>query len=267
MLSYAKSLDRASSTFFFFGFAISQLRFAPFIIAAFAKISSLFLYLVAYVLWLVACQLYPDHPRLKKEWYGFAQFKNQHRIAAALGTIAVLCSILTFFFPIIAVPASWLFAISNGFWLISEYHKKQNPICEENYSSERQQVYLIYALLVTTMAIVTAIATTLITFYPIVTTATILLASLFSLCIGAAAFKYWAEYTFLDYKADNDTKGSYTFFLSNKLVQNAKTSTLEHQGKLESSYYPSPIMSSVPPKKDSQLPLSPSDNNSVFLFN
>lgn len=258
MPNYAKNLDKASSTFFFFGFAISQLRFAPFVISAFAKISSLFFYLIAYVLWLAASHLYPDHPRLRREWYGFAQFKNQHRIAAALGTLAVICSIITFVFPIIAVPASWLFVISNVFWLISEYHKKQNPPDEEDYSSERQHIYLIYASLITSMAIITAVATTIIAFYPIATIATILLASLFSICLGTVAFKYWAEYTFFDYQMDS-VNASYKLFLSNELGQNSENQP--GLQRIELNNYPSPISTPEHSKKHRQPePTSPTEH-------
>ncbi|KTD36216.1 hypothetical protein Lnau_1200 [Legionella nautarum] len=218
MLHHARRLENASSTFFFFGFAISQLRFAPFFIAAFAKITSLLLYLVAYGLWLTASLFYPDHPRLQREWYGFAQFKNQHQIAAILGGIAIIFSVLAFIFPMLALPASWLFVFSNCVWLIGEYHKQQNPLpYEEDYSSERQSIYVIYASLVTTMACITAIATTVIAFWPAAMAVTVLLTSIFAILIGAATFRYWAEYTFFEHNIDKK-KGSYNTLLANELA-------------------------------------------------
>jgi hypothetical protein len=228
VLQHARRLENASSTFFFFGFAISQLRFAPFFIAAFAKISSLLLYLVAYGLWLVASQLHPDHPRLQREWYGFAQFKNQHQIAAILGGIAIILSVLAFIFPILAIPASWFFVFSNCVWLIGEYHKQQNPLpYEEDYSSERQSIYVIYASLITTMACITAIATTVIAFCPAAIAITVLITSIFAILLGAATFRYWAEYTFFEHNIDKK-KGSYNTLLANELVP-------RHRAQLELS--------------------------------
>lgn len=218
MLQHAKRLENASSTFFFFGFAISQLRYAPFFIAAFAQITSLLLYLVAYGLWLTACQLYPDHPRHQSEWYGFAQIKNQHQIAAILGGIAIIFSVLAFIFPILALPASWFFVLSNCVWLISEYHKQQNPLpYDVDYSSERQSIYVTYASLITTMAFITAIATTVIAFSPAAMAITVVLSSVFAILIGAATFRYWAEYTFFEHNVDKK-KGSYNTLLTNELA-------------------------------------------------
>ena len=209
-MDHAKRIDKASSVFFFVGFVIAQLRHTPvWLLTAFANISSLFLYFIAYMLWLIACQLYPDHPGLKEHWYGFAQFKNQHRAAAILGTIGIICSVLAFFFPVAVLPACWFFALSSCVWLISEYHKKQNPLAyEDDYSTEQHHVYLRYGVVVTTMALITALATTILIFFPIVALPTLTITTILGICLGSFALHDWVDFTFTDYKPDKE-RGSY----------------------------------------------------------
>lgn len=222
-MSHAKHLDNASSIFFLLGFAAYQFRFIPnLLITALSDILSLFFYFIAYGLWLAASHLYPDHPGLAKQWYGFAPFKTQHRISALVGTIAILCCIATLFIPIAALPACWLFLISNGIWLISEYHKKQNPIpFEKDYSTVRQEVYIRYTLAITVSSLVTAVATTLIIVFPPAAIAILIVASILELSLGALSFQYWLDYTFTDYKPDPPEE-SYKRMLANNLITRGK---------------------------------------------
>lgn len=251
LVLHAKQLDKASSILFFLGFATSYLRFAPIVLlAALSNIISLFLYLFAYLFWLAACQLYPNHPALQEKWYGFAQFKDQNRTAAIIGTVALLCSAAALFFPIAVLPACWLFVISNGVWLIAEYHKKQNPLpYEQNYSSKKQETYLHYALVITAASLVTALATTIIFFVPIIALPTIIISSIFAVFFCGLSIQHWVALTFDEYPPDNQ-KESYKSLLSDKLAP--KQPDLSSSNAVEPQSFPS-LFSSTPPSEGSSL--------------
>ena len=236
-MSHANRLDNASSTFFFLGFAVSQLRFIPIpLITALSNSLSLLFYFIAYGLWLAASHLYPSHPGLNKHWYGFAQFKNQHSLSAFIGAIAILFSFATFFFPVAALPACWLFLISNSIWLISEYHKKKNPIPSElNFSSARQEVYIEYALVVTVSSLITALATTIIVFVPVAALPTLLIASILGASLGATTFRLWLDYNFNEYPADQP-KNSYEKMLNTNLVNDPQN---DYEMGIEMQTFPS----------------------------
>jgi hypothetical protein len=214
-VSHAKRLESASGIFFFLGFAAAQLQRVPFIVlAAIPNIASIGLYFLGYMLWLVACQLLPDHPGRKKHWYGFTQFKNQHRAAAIIGTIAVFCSIVAYALPLAMIPACWLFAVSNCIWLLGEYHKKKNLFNhEKNYADSQQDTYLRYTTLTTALSIVTAITTTISLFCPVAAPVTIAISLIVGTLLATFALHYWLEYKFFNYQPE---KQSYTV-LSNKL--------------------------------------------------
>ncbi|WP_156812509.1 hypothetical protein [Legionella tunisiensis] len=94
-------------------------------LATLSNLGSLFLYTIAYCLWFFASRMYPDYPRKAQSWYGFTEFKNQHIIAVVLGVTAIISCLAALSMPLAIIPATWLFASSNGVWCTSEYHKNR----------------------------------------------------------------------------------------------------------------------------------------------
>ncbi|MDI9818832.1 hypothetical protein, partial [Legionella sp. PL877] len=199
-----RKIDKASSVFFFLGFVTSQLRHSSFLLLAVsANIASLLFYSIGYVLWLIACQLYPEHPPHRDYWYGFAQLKNQHRTAAALGGAALVCCLLGFAFPIALLFASWLFLLSNIIWCIGEYHKKQNPpTYDHNYSSTQQEAYLRYAVISTLMSLVPAITASICLFFPPATLFALLISVSLGFLLGTSALCSWIDCNLNEHKPD-----------------------------------------------------------------
>jgi hypothetical protein len=206
-VSHVKRLESVSGVFFFLGFAASQLQRVPFIaLAAIPNIASIGLYFLGYMLWLVACQLLPDHPGRKKHWYGFTQFKNQHRTAAIIGTIAVFCSIIACAIPLAMIPACWFFAVSNCIWLLGEYHKKKNLFNhDKNYSDKQQSTYLRYSALTTALSMITAITTTISLLCPVAAPVTIAISLIVGTLLATFALHYWLEYKFTNYQPEKQT--------------------------------------------------------------
>lgn len=197
-MSHAKRIEKASGVLFFFGFICSKLQFIPIQIAsALFLIVSVLLYFIAYLLWLTSCQLHPHHPRKEWSWYGFTEFKHQHRIAALIGTIAVIACIIALILPMATIPACWLFVLSNCFWCIAEYHKyKHPPKNDANYSSTQQKNYIYYTLLITAVSIISAIATTLVITCPVIAAPTLIIAAVFCFILSVTALHFWIKYSF-----------------------------------------------------------------------
>ncbi|KGP64434.1 hypothetical protein EP47_11755 [Legionella norrlandica] len=196
-------LSKASTYFFFSGFFISKIRYLPFIILSpLLNLVSLFLYLIGYSLWFIASHFYPSQGKIEKEWYGFAQFKEQHLYAAALGLAATVISIIAIFSPILLLPAGWIFAGGNILWTISEYHKLNNPpVDEKDYVHERQSKYVSYALTISLISIVTSASTTLTFLFPVITLPILVATSFLCIGLGAWAVEYWLESNFGDSQA------------------------------------------------------------------
>lgn len=202
-LRHAKILDKVSGVFFFIGFVFSKLQSIPLVfLSALFNLLSLISYLTAYSLWLAACERYPDHPS-PKSWYSSIQLKNQHRFAAVFGTLAIMSCLVAIIFPIALIPAAWCFLISNIVWCVAEYHKMRHPpVYDPEYSSERQAVYMRYALLMTSASLITALATTLVLCFPPITMATLITATIVCLLINLAALQDWVKFTWADYPPD-----------------------------------------------------------------
>lgn len=237
-MGHAIRMSKASGFFFAAAIFISQAKYAPSVLAK-AIFDSLYLLFcfIAHALWYLSSKLLPEHPGLKNRWYGFAEFKNQHIAAAVIGTIAVIFSVLAFFYPV-AFIACWLFALSNTIWLISEYHKMKilgkgdnRPLTFElEYSNKRQRAYLQYAGVITTMAIITSIATTLALIFPPYALAIMTLSAIIGVCMSAIAAQKWIQYFLFPYPPEQ-TKGSYNNLLINPSFQN--NHLVELNGDLE----------------------------------
>ncbi|MDP1603202.1 MAG: hypothetical protein Q8M03_08055 [Legionella sp.] len=210
-MSHAKRLDRASGILFLLSFVLSKLRYIPFsLFSAITYSSSLVVLMMGYFLWFLACQLYPEHPRLKGNWYAFSQFKNQNRMAAVIGSIAIICCFAAFAFPVFMVPACWLFVLSNIFWGISQFHKMKNPpTYDPDYSSSRQRTYLSYVAIMISLSILNAISATLLFIFPLFTVTIIALTIGLSFLLCLAAFNKWLDFNFIKHQPDRIESHSY----------------------------------------------------------
>lgn len=193
-----KIIDKLSSISFFLSLVASKIQYIPIVNIAesFLNLLTLGLVLTGYSLWYVASHFYPDHNPEFSEWYGFTTFKHQNTLAASVGIIAAILSIVALTLPSLAVPATWLFFSSNIIWAVGEYHKLQNPPADETYSRSYQKSYLSYAIAMTSSGLVSALAATAILFFPIYTIPVIAVSSLMSIALSFIAAEYWLNYTF-----------------------------------------------------------------------
>lgn len=234
MSKTTKTLDKISSYSFFAGLIASKIQYLPAtIITPFLNIASISLYLLGYSVWFLTSHLYPHQPPKFNEWYGFAAFKDQNTYAAALGIAATLTGIAAIMFPVLALPAAWLFFASNSIWSISEYHKLKNPLYgDKNYSESYQKSYLSYALSMTTVSMVGAIATTALYFFPLFFLPIMVVSTLVSVGLIATAMGYWFDFTFNEHKKTPVANPSYETMLSHGSKKSLK---------LEDTHCPAPI--------------------------
>jgi hypothetical protein len=195
------ALDNASSLSFFLAIIASRLYYLPFaIFAGISYVVSLFLYLIGYLLWAISSHFYPDHPRLKGHWCGFVQFREQSKMSAAIGTIAVILSFVAFVMPILIIPSLWLFFASNLIWSVSHYHRLKNPPTNEpNYSTESQTSYLNYTILTTVLSVVTAVCLTAAILSPVSAPLLLTVSACFGITLTVAAMGYFFHYHLAGY--------------------------------------------------------------------
>ncbi|KTD63989.1 hypothetical protein [Legionella spiritensis] len=209
-MSHTKRLDKATSILFLGGFFFSKLQNTPLLLlSVLFNLISLSLYLTGYILWYIASHLYPNYPQKEECWYGFTQFKNQYKISAMLGTAAILLCLLAIPFPLLMLPASLLFAVSNTIWCIAEYHKmKQPPSYDKDYSSEKQSVYMRYALLSTGISILTVTAAILSLCFPPVALPLMITTTIISFLLNLIAIDTWLACQLETYKPDRAISSS-----------------------------------------------------------
>ncbi|KTD49456.1 hypothetical protein Lrub_0555 [Legionella rubrilucens] len=261
-LRHAKRLDKASGVFFLMGFIFSKLQTIPIVfVSSIFNLLSLMCYLTAYSLWLAACERYPDHPPRAQSWYGLVQFKSQHKVAAVMGTLAILTCLAAIAFPPALIPSAWLFLVSNVLWCIAEYHKMRHPpVYDEDYSSKRQAVYMRYALLMTSASLVTALATTLVFCFPPAALATLMTATILCILINLAALQDWVAFTWVKHPPD-------TWDESHALINNELGCEPGHELALEEEEEDVSIasLSSEAPNSGEGTPLQPmSRSTAVF---
>jgi hypothetical protein len=205
-------ISSASSYFFVSGFIIGKIQYFPFpLVVSITNLLSLACYLMGYSLWFVSSHFNPEHPPLENEWYGFTQFKEQYLYAATLGIIATLMSACAIAFPVLAIPAAWLFVVSNATWTIGEYHKLQNPPdYDPNYSHSRQDTYLSYAITMTAIGLITATSVSLSFLFPAIIVPVVAVSAIICLGLGVLAADYWLDCTFNDHKPGIPENHSYT---------------------------------------------------------
>ncbi len=204
-MSLAKKFEQAQNLFFVAGFTAAQLRSIPFLLIGFlANIGALFFYSVAYSLWLISSHLYPDYPGLSKYWYGFAEFKHQHRAAALLGLVSMIFFLTALWVPLMIIPGVWFVVASNSIWSISEYHKMKNPPdFDKSFSTKQQQAFLHFTIALTLVTLVVAIATTAIIFFPPATLSIFTIATIAEIGTGLVALERWIAFKFTNYLPDN----------------------------------------------------------------
>lgn len=151
---------------------------------------------MGYGVWFISSHFHPEHTYNEEEWYGFAQFKEQHLFAAILGLIATVLSIAGFFAPVLLLPAAWLFVASNLMWATSEYHKLNNPHPkDENYSHSYQEAYSSYATTLAAISVATALSATLIFLFPPLTIPILVVSAITIAGLSILVAEIWLNYT------------------------------------------------------------------------
>ncbi|TAL62338.1 MAG: hypothetical protein EPN84_06655 [Legionella sp.] len=259
-MSLVKHLDNASSALFALGFTIAKIKHVPNIIFATAiDLSALGIYSSAYLLWLVSSFIHPDRARLQKEWYGFAQFREQHLLSASLGLVACIMSIIAIYFPPLVVPTAWAFLISNIIWAISEYHKLNNPsLWDDNFSRRQQYSYVTYAMALTMISLVEALAETLALCFPEIALAIFLTSTILSIATGIYAVEYWVDANFRP-DSPSTTPGSYSLLRSalGSNTPNSSVSLLNPGPHVDLFSNYSPVMQDFAPDSNDFTCISP----------
>lgn len=195
-----KYLEKSSGPLFFTGFIASKLQYVPFAAAAAAfRFLSLGLYLIAYSFWFAASYNQPEHERADKEWYGFAQIKEQFLYSSLTGFIATAMSVAAIFVPALFPPAAWLFVLGNAFWTIGEYHKLNNPPKDQDFSYSQQEAYTSYALSTSIISVISAISATIMFVFPPITMPLSIFTILVCAGFGVLACEYLLDYNFGDH--------------------------------------------------------------------
>jgi hypothetical protein len=197
-MSKARYLENASGACFFSGFMLSKLQYLPFpIVAAILRFVSLGVYLIGYGMWFIASLLQPKHQRKNAKWYGFAMLKDQLLFSSIIGFIATIISLIAVSIPFLFPAAAWLYTLGNIIWAVGEYHKLQNPPEQNtNLYYEKQNAYFKYSLTMTTISLVTAVASTLIIALPLATIPITVFSACICVGLGAFAFENWLVSTF-----------------------------------------------------------------------
>lgn len=256
-LKESSKLGDISGYFFLAGLTCSNIKYPP--LALIFTTLSLSFYFIAYTTWLAASYLYPDHTKHHQEWYGFAQFKQQHLLASMLGLAATALSVASIFFPILLIPTAWVFLASNALWATGEYHKLKNPLPEEeNYSHSKQKAYTSYAVALTSITLTTAVSATLAFAFPPIGVPVLIIATILSIAFSALALESWLDATFGKHKLD---KNSY-----NKMGDSLGSSA---EPELEAVYDVAPSHNPTPLKSQKEVnielvPLESENNRSLY---
>ncbi len=198
LVSQAKYLNKLSSNFFLFSFLIGKLKSIPIALASsIFNIASLVLGFIGYSFWFLATYFYPNSAPSKDKWYGFSEISEQQKISAMYGLVATTLGVLGIAFPIILIPSAWLFVTANIYWVISEYHKLNTPPKDDpNYNPKAQSDYITYAIVMTSIGLLTAVTTTLAICFPPIAVPVLAASSILGTGLGVLAFEYWLKMTF-----------------------------------------------------------------------
>lgn len=151
-------------------------------------------YLTGHFLSYIGSHIEPEHRRKAGAWYGFLQFREQFRLAAIIGILGTLLSISSYYLPVLLVFASWLFLIGNSIKSIGEYHKLNSPPTADTFfSTSRQNSLFLHSACNCLISIVSAIATTLVFFFPGASFSIMGVATLITIGIGAVSLQLWLD--------------------------------------------------------------------------
>ncbi len=200
-MSTTSTLGKVSTFFFLAGFTCGKVQYLPFpLVGSIFNGISLISYMLGYGVWFISSHFYPEQTYNEDEWYGFAQFKEQHLFAATLGLIATVLSIAGFFVPALLIPAAWMFLASNGMWATSEYHKLKNPDPQDkDYSYTGQKAYSSYTFALAGISLVAALSTTLIFIFPPLTVPLLIASGVIIAGLSMLVAENWLSYTFDDH--------------------------------------------------------------------
>lgn len=209
-MNKAQKFNTASGFFFFFGFIVSKLQYLPFSpVSALLPFISLALYLGGYTAWFSANLLESGSKKFSpKEWQYFIQTKIHFMIASLIGIIATGLSLAAVFVPVIFPPAAWIFFLGNLFWIAGEYYKLKNPHQEKNFCLKQQEAKFNYAITTATMALITALAATLIFLFPPLIVPITVFSVLLSIGLGILAFEFFLKASFPPNKSEETPKSS-----------------------------------------------------------
>lgn len=202
MKQHAEMLSKLSGFLFLVGLFSSRLSSIPIsIVTMILNLVSTIAYLVGYIAWYAASLFYPDHPRKREYWFGFAQFKQQYQISALIGAIATILCIVT---PFLILPIAWLYTISNFIWAISECHRQENPFPDDpTFSSARQKLYVRYAVLVAISSIIASLSVTIVFLFPPASFIVLTCSSLIAAVMTFFTMYYWIKSIFGRYTPDH----------------------------------------------------------------
>lgn len=204
-MSHARRLNKASNTLFFTALILAKLRVLPVVLfASISYVASLFISLTGYLLWIISSHLYPDQKALDNRWYGFSQVKHQNKAAGVIGAIAIIFCIAATIVPTLLIPGFWLLLASNVFWCISHYHKLKNPPKYDNeFSSSRQKAYIKYAMTMTAMSVLNALAATIVVIFPLLAPVVFTFSIAFSCILSLIAFNFWVDCNITPHQPDS----------------------------------------------------------------
>lgn len=157
--------EKLSKFSFGIGLVVKNLMRIP----GFAEVLALpaaVLWLIGYSTWYIGTLYFEENrTRRRDKWYGFVEFRQQHLMAALVGTIATT---LCIFFPLMIAPTAWLYAISNLLWTLGVIHEKNTPQPEnDEFSADKQAFFAKFSLTVTLASIVVAISVTATIIFPL----------------------------------------------------------------------------------------------------
>ncbi|WP_133129298.1 hypothetical protein [Legionella yabuuchiae] len=234
-------LNKISGNLFLGGLFLSKLRYIPLLaLRPILDLMSLLAYSIGYMAWYAATIFYPDHPRKRDRWYGFTEFKEQYQLASFIGLFSTILCLVN---PALILVSVWLFTLSNALWAISEYHRyKHPPAYEENFSSERQAMYLRYTFTALGVSLITAITTTIAVLFPPAALITFVLSALYGNALTLLAFYYWKQSIFTHFEPDVLPSTTYSEISSKMGVQPEQRLTVElTETNSQSSLWRTPI--------------------------
>ena len=195
-------LNLISTDFFFFGHIASKLKTIPLaFISTLLHFVSLSAFLIGYAIWGICGVFYPNYPRKKEQWYGFAEYKQQFQLAALLGAVATTLCIIA---PSLIITSAWIYTLSNIFWTISEYHKKENPPAQDlEFSSTKQNLYFKFSALVTSGTLVATLSASIIAIVPATTLVLSSFAMFTSTGLTVSALYFLGKTLLGNYQPDN----------------------------------------------------------------